>query len=79
MEDGKTIEKLLNQLKGIEKNISYNQNFLTSMELLLTSENDGTVKDARFSEKFNILKDNINQIEKLTKEFITDLQNENWQ
>lgn len=79
MEDGKTIEKLLNQLKGIEKNISYNQNFLTSMELLLTSENDGTVKDARFSEKFNILKDNINQIEKLTKEFIADLQNENWQ
>lgn len=76
MEDHKTIERLLVQMEEIEKNNYNTQNYITSMELLLTSENNGTVKDGKLSNQFNKLKVKINELDQLTKDFRISLMDE---
>lgn len=74
MEDHNAINKMVNQIKNISKNNYNNKEYLTSMELLLTSENDGRVKDAEIANQFNDLKNKIDEVDKLSNELLINLQ-----
>ncbi|KXG75033.1 hypothetical protein AN619_20030 [Thermotalea metallivorans] len=73
MEDRKTVEEVMHQMTGIEKNNFRNMEHISGIDLLLTSDNNGTVKDAQISSKFNELKKKLQETNQLTKEFMAML------
>jgi hypothetical protein len=78
MEDKRTVKDLIDQMKTIEKNNFENVEYISSMDLLLTSNNNGTVKDADLSDKFNNLKSKMREVADLTGEFLDDLNQNNY-
>ncbi|MBB6215303.1 hypothetical protein HNQ80_001392 [Anaerosolibacter carboniphilus] len=70
MEDRRTAEEIIRQINGMDQNNSNNIEHITSIDLLLSDDNNGTVKDARVSEKFNALKRSMEEANQLTKEFV---------
>lgn len=76
MEDYRTTKNVLNELKNIEKNNWDNMDHITSIDLLLTSNNNGTDKDDRISERFYELKDRMQQVIDSTNEIISLLNEE---
>ncbi|MFT9497744.1 hypothetical protein [Anaerosolibacter sp.] len=77
MEDRRTAEEIIRQVNSLEKNNANNIEYVSSINLLLTDDNNGTVKDARVSEKFNALKKTMEEANQLTKEFIQMLRQQN--
>ncbi|MDF2545461.1 MAG: hypothetical protein K0R93_359 [Anaerosolibacter sp.] len=77
MEDRRTAEEIIRQINGLEKNNANNIEYVSSINLLLTDDNNGTVKDARVSEKFNALKKTMEEANQLTKEFVQMLRQQN--
>jgi hypothetical protein len=70
MEDRRTAEEIIRQANGLEKNNANNIEYVSSINLLLTDDNNGTVKDASVSEKFKALKKTMEEADQLTKEFV---------
>lgn len=73
MEDRRTAEEIIRQVNGMNQNNSNNIEYITSIDLLLLDDNNGTVKDARISEKFNELKKTMESANELTKDFVNML------
>ena len=73
MQDQRTLREIIHQMDVLEKNNTDNIEYITSIDLLLTSNDNGTVKDSRLSDKFNKLKETIQEANQLSKEFITIL------
>ena len=61
MQDKKTLENITEQIKSIEKNNLNNLENLISIEMLLTSNNNGKTKDESLSHKFSDLKDKMQE------------------
>ena len=59
MQDKKTLENITEQIKSIERNNLNNLENLISIEMLLTSNNNGKTKDESLSHKFSELKDKM--------------------
>ncbi|WP_026895487.1 hypothetical protein [Clostridiisalibacter paucivorans] len=57
MDDMQSLENVINELKYIEDNNWDNMDHLNSVEMLLTSNNNGTDKDDEISDYFTNLKD----------------------
>lgn len=73
MENPKAISEILNQAKKIEDNNFSNMEYSTSINMLLTSSDLGGPKDKELSNKFNKLNKQIEDINKLTSELLSDL------
>lgn len=56
MDDKRTMENISEQVQSIERNNFSNMSSLNSMEMLLTSNNNGTSKDRVMSQRLNVLK-----------------------
>lgn len=76
MEDKRTVEGIINQIKDIEKNNWDTMEHITSIEMLLTSDNNGTDKDDEISEKFFELRRKMQEVIDSTNEIVFSL-NEN--
>lgn len=76
MDDRKTLHEIMNQMKAIEENLSNNFEQLTSIDLLLTSDNNGTVKDAKISKNFSLLKEKLEEAADSAKVFMSMLEKE---
>lgn len=72
-----TIKELINQTKEIEKNISNNMENLTSMEILLTSNDYASAKDPKLSKTFYRLQEKIEDANTLTSQLLSSLENKN--
>jgi len=77
MENRKTIENIYNEMKDVERNNLNNVEHFASIELLLHSNNNGTVKDADVSKEFAALKEKIEEASRATSKFISMLDNRN--
>ena len=71
MQDQRMVKELINQMNVLEKNNSNNIEYITSIDLMLTSDNNSTVKDAELSKKFIKLKQTMEKASNLSKEFTT--------
>lgn len=76
MEDRRTVEGIINQIKDIEKNNWDTMEHITSIEMLLTSDNNGTDKDDEISQKFFELRRKMQEVIDSTNEIVFSL-NEN--
>ncbi|WZL74221.1 hypothetical protein QBE52_05645 [Clostridiaceae bacterium 35-E11] len=70
MEDKRNFQEIIHQVNGIDKNNLNNMEYVTSIDLLLTSDNNGTVKDHRISDQFHQLKEKMEETNRATKEFV---------
>lgn len=70
MQDKKTLENIAQQVKLIEKNNLDNLESMTSIEMLLTSNNNGKSKDESLSHKFSQLKDKMQETINSTHDII---------
>lgn len=77
MENPRTINEIINQTKKMEENNFNNMDCLTSMEILLTSNDYATSKDPNLSKTFYILQEKVEDVNKLTKKLLSDLDNKN--
>lgn len=68
MEDERTVEDISKQINAINRNNFSSMKNVTSMEMLLTSNNNGTSKDAEMSQRLNNLKNKIQQAAEATSE-----------
>jgi len=75
MEDTRTMQNLINELSNIERNNQNNLEHITSIDLLLVSNNNGTVKDAEISKKVSNLKEKIREVSEASSE-LTSLLNQ---
>jgi hypothetical protein len=73
MENPRTIAEILSQTKKIEENNWNSTQYLNSINMLLTSNDLGTVKDENLSEKFQQLNHKIEDINKLTEDLLSHL------
>lgn len=74
MEDQQTLQEIIHQIKSIEKNNWNTMDYLTSIDLLLTSDNNGTTKDAEISHDFSTLKKKLEEVSTSTETFLSKLQ-----
>jgi len=74
MEDNRTLSDIINQLEGIDKSNSDIMEYITSIDLLLTSNNNGTVKDAEVSKTFTELKNKLEEAIDASKQFKSSLE-----
>lgn len=72
-----TIKELINQTKKIEKNISNNMDNLTSMEILLTSNDYASAKNPKLSKTFYRLQEKIEDANTLTSQLLSSLESKN--
>lgn len=75
MEDTRTMQNLINELSNIERNNQNNLEHITSIDLLLVSNNNGTVKDAEISKKISNLKEKIREVSEVSNQ-LTSLLNQ---
>ncbi len=68
MDDKRTIENISEQLQAIERNNFSSMDSLTSMEILLFSNNNGTSKDRGMSQKLSVLKSKMQEAVDATNE-----------
>ncbi|MBU5292879.1 hypothetical protein FYJ27_01915 [Anaerosalibacter bizertensis] len=74
MENPRSISEMINQTKRIEENNSNNMEHLTSMEILLTSNDYARSKDENLSKTFYKLQEKVEDINTLTKKLLSDLE-----
>lgn len=72
-----TIKELINQTKKIEKDISNNMDNLTSMEILLTSNDYASAKNPKLSKTFYRLQEKIEDANTLTSQLLSSLESKN--
>ena len=73
MENPRTIGEIIKQTKQIEENNWHSTQYLNSINMLLTSNDLGTIKDDNLSKKFNQLNNKMEDINKLTEELLSHL------
>jgi len=73
VEDQRTKSELKKQIDSIRINNLNNLEAIASLEMLLTSNNNGRVKDEQSSQKFMELKGKVDEISNITNEFVTML------
>jgi len=73
MEDRRTREDIKRQVENIKVNNLNNLEAMAGIEMLMTSNNNGTVKDSRVSMKYKELKEKVDEINSITEEFISML------
>ena len=73
MENPKIIDEILNQAKKIEENNLSNMEHLTSISMMLNSNDLGRPKDKELAAKFEELNREIEDINKRTAELLKDL------
>lgn len=76
MEDKGTINEIINQTKILEENNWNTMEYVTGIDLLLTSDNNGTTKDRELSQKFSSIRKKVEEINHLTKDFLSALESE---
>lgn len=74
MENLKSVNEMINQTKKIEENNFNNLEHLTSMEILLTSNDYARSKDPNISRTFYRLQEKVEDINTLTKELLSSLE-----
>lgn len=74
MENPRSINEMISQTKKIEENNSNNMEHLTSMEILLTSNDYARSKDESLSKTFYKLQEKVEDINTLTKKLLSDLE-----
>ncbi len=77
MKNPETMKELINQTKKIEENNSNIMDNLTSMEILLTSNDYATAKDPKLSKTFYRLQEKIEDANTLTSQLLSSLENNN--
>lgn len=75
MDDYNTLEHIMNQLENIEKNNWETMDYINTVDLLLTSNNNGNVKDPYLSKRFEALRDHLEEAIQSANEFMTLLKN----
>ena len=78
MEDKRTMDEIINQARILEENNWNTMECVTGIDLLLTSNNNSTTKDKELSEKFSDIRKKAEEINHLTKDFLSTLESENW-
>lgn len=73
MENPRAIAEVLNQAKKIEENNFSNMEYMTNINMLLTSNDLGKSKDEELSKKINKLNEHMEDINKLTSDLLNDL------
>ena len=73
MDNPKTISELINQAKKIDDNNFSNMEHLTSISILLSSNDSGQSKDKDLSSKFGKLNQQMMDINKQTSELLNEL------
>lgn len=73
MENPKTIGEIINQAKKIDDNNFANMEHLTSISILLSSNDLGQSKDKELSSKFGKLNQQIMDINKQTSDLLNEL------
>lgn len=73
MENPKTIGELINQAKKIDDNNFANMEHLTSISILLSSNDLGQSKDKDLSSKFGKLNQQMMDINRQTSELLNEL------
>lgn len=73
MENPKIIDEILNQAKKIEENNLSNMEHLSSISMMLNSNDLGRPKDKELAAKFEELNREIEDINKRTAELLKDL------
>ncbi len=73
MEDERTKIELKKQIESIRENNLNNLEAIASLEMLLTSNNNGRVKDEKSSQKFIELKGKVDEVSNITNEFVAIL------
>ena len=73
MKNPNAIGEVIKQTKKIEENNWHNTQYLNSISMLLTSNDLGTVKDEKLSQKFNQLNNKMEDINKLTEDLLSHL------
>lgn len=76
MEDKRTMDEIINQARILEENNWNTMECVTGIDLLLTSDNNGTTKDRELSEKFSSIRKKVEEINHLTKDFLSALESE---
>lgn len=73
MDNPKTISELINQAKKIDDNNFSNMEHLTSINILLSSNDSGQSKDKELSTKFSKLNQQMMDINKQTSDLLSEL------
>ena len=73
MENPKTISEIINQAKKIDNNNFENMEHLTSISILLNSNDSGQSKDKELSSKFGKLNQQMMDINKQTSDLLNEL------
>ncbi|WP_425447595.1 hypothetical protein [Dethiothermospora halolimnae] len=68
MEDNRSIDSIKEQLEYLEDYSNKSFESLSSIDLLLTSDNNGSTKDREISDKFNELTNKLQDTIKTTNE-----------
>lgn len=76
MEDKRTMDEIINQARILEENSWNTMECVTGIDLLLTSNNNSTTKDKELSEKFSDIRKKAEEINHLTKDFLSALESE---
>jgi hypothetical protein len=76
MEDKRTMDEIINQARILEENNWNTMECVTGIDLLLTSNNNSTTKDKELSEKFSDIRKKAEEINHLTKNFLSTLESE---
>ena len=76
MEDKRTMDEIINQARILEENNWNTMECVTGIDLLLTSNNNSTTKDKELSEKFSDIRKKAEEINHLTKDFLSTLESE---
>ncbi|MTI49743.1 hypothetical protein [Sporosalibacterium faouarense] len=71
MEDKRTLADIITQTKEISKNNENSISSINSIEMLLTSDNNGTAKDRNISETISNLKNKLQETVDATNEMIS--------
>ncbi len=75
VEDNRTIKEIISQLNMIEKDHQHILEHVTSIDLLMVSDNNGKVKDAAIAKKLDNLKQKIEEVVETSSE-ITSILNQ---
>lgn len=75
VEDNRTIQEIINQLNMIEKEHQHILEHVNSIDLLMTDDNNGRVKDVDIRRKLDTLKQKIEDVVETSNE-ITSILNQ---
>lgn len=74
MEDERTKVEVKEQIENIKKNNLDNLGDISSLEMLLNSNNNGKTKDENASKKFLELKKKLDEVNRIADEFVSMLE-----